>query len=550
MNDARTSQVADRYTLLDLLGSGGAGAVWRARDELLHRLVAVKEVRLLTGDPESVRDRVLREARATARLNHPSVTAVYDVIPGEGTVHIVMELVEGGTLTERVRGGGPLEPEEAARVGQALLGALEAAHERGIVHRDVKPSNVLLPGGGAPPKLTDFGIASVADDMTLTATGTVLGSPSFIAPEQATGSSSGPAADLWGLGALLYFAVEGVAPFDRGEPLPTLTAVVHEPARPMERAGALAPLIERLLRKEPGERPDVADVRRELGAILAQPDERAAVAPAGQEPTQVLPAVAPVETTAAVAADPVSTRTGEGEGEAAAANPRPWASPLVLVTIFGVVVLLALAAWAAGRDDRPEVVAPAPEAAGTPDAPTEPIETPEPEEATPPTEEPAEPEPTATPDEPDALALPEGWEQVAVGPVGATVQHPVGWERQEVSATITDFRDPSSSTYLRTDWTDAPAADPVADWERQSASFGQRQSEYTELRIEPMRLDGHDAAIWEYTYTAGGAELRAVNIGLVAGEHGYALNFQTRADEWDAWGATLQSILESFDAPG
>jgi eukaryotic-like serine/threonine-protein kinase len=543
MSDASTPQVADRYTLLDLLGSGGAGAVWRARDELLHRLVAVKEVRLLAGDPDSARDRVLREARATARLNHPSITSVYDVIPGEGSVHIVMELVAGGTLTERVRAGGPLDPDEAAEVGLALLAALEAAHRQGIVHRDVKPSNVLLPGKGEPPKLTDFGIASVADDMTLTATGAVLGSPSFIAPEQATGSSAGPPADLWGLGALLYFAVEGVAPFDRGEPLPTRTAVVNEPPRPTEKAGALGPLIGQLLSKDPEDRPDTEAVRSALLAIRGERTD--STTPLGAERTQVLaPVAAPPAARAAVPPDPGREGT------------RPSRALPLVVGIVALIGLLALAGWASTRET-PDVAAPEP----TPDVvetPTEqptPVDTPEateePEAPTEPDSEPTEPEPT----EPTEAAteevgeLPDDWGEFQIGPAGAAVAHPAGWQQRRVSDTITDLRDPASSTYLRTDWTASPAGDPVADWERQSASFGQRHSDYSELRIEPMQVDGHDAAIWEYTYSSGGARLRAVNIGIVGGDHGYALNFQTREDDWDAWQSTLDTIVDSFSAP-
>jgi hypothetical protein len=191
---------------------------------------------------------------------------VFDVVEEHGRLWLVMELVDGETLAERVQRSGPLSPAEAAAVGLQVLDALEHAHAEGVVHRDVKPSNVLVLPDGAV-KLSDFGIASLADDARITSTGMVLGSPSYMAPEQATDSGAGPATDLWGLGAALYFAVEGVGPFDRGEPLPTMHALVHEEARPSTRAGALAPAITALLAKDPGARPSVAETRRLLEAV-------------------------------------------------------------------------------------------------------------------------------------------------------------------------------------------------------------------------------------------------------------------------------------------
>ena len=249
--------VADRYELGELLGRGGMGAVWRAQDLVLQRPVAVKEIAFPPSIPpaerEALRNRLMREARAAARLSHPSVTTVFDVVVEDETPYLVMELVEAPTLTDLVRSDGPLEPRRAAAIGLEVLGALEVAHRAGIVHRDVKPGNIMVPSAG-PAKLADFGIASLADDSNITTTGSVLGSPSFIAPEQANSSTSGPPADLWGLGASLYFAVEGVGPFERGQALPTLSAVLRDPPRPMQQAGALAPAIEALLVKDPDQR--------------------------------------------------------------------------------------------------------------------------------------------------------------------------------------------------------------------------------------------------------------------------------------------------------
>ncbi|MDQ3709277.1 MAG: serine/threonine protein kinase, partial [Actinomycetota bacterium] len=262
--------VADRYELGELLGRGGMGAVWRAQDLVLQRPVAVKEIAFPPSIPaaerEALRNRLMREARAAARLSHPSVTTVFDIVVEDETPYLVMELVEAPTLTDLVRSDGPLEPRRAAAIGLEVLGALEVAHRAGIVHRDVKPGNIMVPGSG-PAKLADFGIASLADDSNITTTGSVLGSPSFIAPEQANSSTSGPAADLWGLGASLYFAVEGIGPFERGQALPTLSAVLRDPPRPMQQAGALAPAIEALLVKDPDQRADAAETRRLLSGV-------------------------------------------------------------------------------------------------------------------------------------------------------------------------------------------------------------------------------------------------------------------------------------------
>ncbi|MDP9388970.1 MAG: serine/threonine protein kinase, partial [Actinomycetota bacterium] len=278
--------VGGRYTLLEPLGRGGMGTVWRGHDELLRRDVAVKQVAVHAGAPgspsASARERVMREAQAAARLSHPASVTVYDVLEEDGSIYIVMELLVADTLAGVVERAGPLAPADAARLGAELAGVLDAAHRQGIVHRDVKPGNVMvLPSGGV--KLTDFGIASVKDDPALTATGQVLGSPSYMAPEQALGERAGPAADSWGLGATLYFAVEGRPPFERPGALSTLTAVVNDDPAPPQLAGPLAPVLQGLLAKDPGARPTPADARRALRA-LAEQVSRPSAAPVAEPP--------------------------------------------------------------------------------------------------------------------------------------------------------------------------------------------------------------------------------------------------------------------------
>ena len=264
--------VAGRYRLLSELGRGGMGVVWRARDEVLGREVAVKEVRAPAGlDEASVQQlyaRLEQEGRAAARVDHPNVVTVYDVAMAEGNPWIVMELVRGLALSDVLEADGPVSPRRAAEIGGRVLAALRVAHERGVLHRDVKPGNVLI-GNDGRIVLTDFGIAAIEGTSAITRTGEVVGSPEYLSPERALGRPAGPESDLWSLGVLLYTAVEGGSPFRRTTALSTLRAVVDEPLPAPQRAGPLAPVIEGLLRKEPADRLDGADAQRMLDAVAA-----------------------------------------------------------------------------------------------------------------------------------------------------------------------------------------------------------------------------------------------------------------------------------------
>ncbi|OIJ64142.1 serine/threonine-protein kinase [Streptomyces mangrovisoli] len=264
--------IADRYRLLSPLGEGGMGTVWRARDELLHREVAVKEVRAPAGlpasDVERMYARLEREAWAAARVANRNVVTVYDVAMQDGRPWIVMELVRGVSLADALDAEGALPPQRAAHIGAEVLAALRAAHSAGVLHRDVKPGNVLLANDGRVV-LTDFGIATVEGTSALTMTGEVIGSPEFLAPERALGRTPGPESDLWSLGVLLYAAVEGHSPFRQDTPLNTLRAVVDEELPPPRRAGPLAPVIEGLLRKDPAERMPADRAEQELRIVAA-----------------------------------------------------------------------------------------------------------------------------------------------------------------------------------------------------------------------------------------------------------------------------------------
>ncbi|MFF4887342.1 serine/threonine-protein kinase [Streptomyces nigra] len=283
--------LAGRYRLGGVLGRGGMGTVWRAVDETLGRTVAVKELRFPSNiDEEEKRrliTRTLREAKAIARIRNNSAVTVYDVVDEDDRPWIVMELVEGKSLAEVIREDGLLEPRRAAEVGLAVLDVLRSAHREGILHRDVKPSNVLLESDTDRVVLTDFGIAQVEGDPSITSTGMLVGAPSYISPERARGHKPGPAADLWSLGGLLYASVEGVPPYDKGSAIATLTAVMTEPLEEPKNAGPLRDVIYGLLTKDPEKRLDDAGARAMLNAVIHAPrTERAAEA---SDATKVVP---------------------------------------------------------------------------------------------------------------------------------------------------------------------------------------------------------------------------------------------------------------------
>ncbi|MFI9597472.1 serine/threonine-protein kinase [Nonomuraea sp. NPDC052265] len=284
--------VGGRYRLIAVLGSGGFGRVWRAHDQVLDVDVAVKELLLLPGMPEAEQDkrleRTAREARNAVRLRaHENVVAIHDVV-SDGLPWIVMELIDGRSLHEHLDAQGPLPVERAAQLAAGLLAALGAAHQAGIVHRDIKPANVMLSTDGRV-LLTDFGIAVHTTDTTLTTAGMLIGSPEYMAPERLRGTDGLPASDLFSLGVTLYQAVEGASPFRRDTHPAALTAVLLEEPPPPRRAGRLAPLITRLLDKQPHTRPTVEEAlamlgEQQPGRVLVR--DRTAILPPGEVPVR------------------------------------------------------------------------------------------------------------------------------------------------------------------------------------------------------------------------------------------------------------------------
>jgi eukaryotic-like serine/threonine-protein kinase len=353
--------VSGRYRLRRLLGQGSMGTVWEAYDELLHRPVAVKEVRLPPGVPaeeaDELRERTLREARAIAVVSHPNVITLHDVAREHGEPFVVMEYMPARSLAELLRDGGSLDVPKAALVGYAVAAGLGAAHQAGITHRDVKPGNVLVAEDGRV-KLTDFGIARNVSELTITRTGITLGSPAYIAPEVAAGREVTSAADLWGLGATLFAAVEGRAPYDPNGPvLETLSSVVNGEV-PAPSPGPLAEVISALMVKDPGARAGTDDVCRMLRPLLPPPGTPLYEADSAEAPTKAeRVAVTPPAAVPVPAAEAAGAAEPTGPPPLAAdPGPLPFAAPAVVarrrrgrvLTVLVLVIALVLFLGAAG----------------------------------------------------------------------------------------------------------------------------------------------------------------------------------------------------------
>ncbi|HEY9496131.1 MAG TPA: serine/threonine-protein kinase, partial [Intrasporangium sp.] len=287
--------IAGRYVLLERIGLGGMGSVWRAQDERLERTVAVKLLHLPPGASESearvAKERAMREARITARLHHPHAVPVFDVVEHEGQPCLVMQYLPSRTLQEVLAESGTLPVDEAALIGAEVGSALTAAHAVGVVHRDVKPANILITEDGSA-KISDFGISHVLGDARLTSTGMLTGTPAYLAPEVARGEPSSTASDVYSLGATLFAAVEGSPPFGIDEnPMALLHRVASEPLTPPARAGALTPVLLAMLERDPAARPAMAEAVESLQRLdLSAPLEEQPTAPISPVTTMPLPA--------------------------------------------------------------------------------------------------------------------------------------------------------------------------------------------------------------------------------------------------------------------
>jgi eukaryotic-like serine/threonine-protein kinase len=504
--------VGGRYGLLDVIGTGGMGRVWRARDELLHRIVAVKEVTIPAGVTHAqlldVQLGTMREARAAARLDHPGIVQVYDLIWRPPQSWIVMEYVPSRSLHDTIRDDGPVGHPEAARIGLALLSALRAAHAAGVLHRDVKPHNVLLTGNGRVV-LTDFGLAVV--EGAYSGPDPLLGSPHYVAPERLHGTPVGAAADLWSLGATLYAAVAGRAPFQRENTIASLLALSNDPPDPPSRPGPLDPAIAGLLIKDPDGR---------LTAERLEPMLRAVV----HRPGPIYPPPAPPLSL------PAPPRRRRRDRIGRATRFAVGAAALLLIGSVGT----ALAVDRGPGPDPVRATMVAPPGGGSAAAFCAPGAAPAGAALT-----------VGNARQP--YALPAGW--IWYGDrSGLAVAVPRGWLRT-VDGSRTCFREPDGTRLLSVDTAPAVAGAPTDHWEQPELA------ELADGSLPGYRLIGmrtlelrHGGADWEYTWQSGdGPRLHQRRVWLAMGPgRAYAVTWTTREADWSINDPLQQLILASL----
>ncbi|MGC0414800.1 serine/threonine-protein kinase [Embleya sp. AB8] len=581
--------IGGRYLLADRLGRGGMGAVWRARDQVLGREVAVKEMLPPPGSDEAerarLRERAAREARAAARLSHPCVVRVYDVVEEDDRPWIVMELVPSRSLAEVIREDGPMAADRVAEIGLAMLDALRTAHAAGILHRDVKPGNVLItPNDRAV--LSDFGIAMVEGDssVTLTQSGVVLGAPAYIPPERARGLNPTAASDLWSLGATLYAAVEGKAPFERSTPLATLTAIVSEEAAPAKHAGALDPVLRALLARDPQERPDPAEaeamlhdalreIRAEQAAVRAEPP----TSPPPLPPPATEPPADEIPRDDAELISPLVPPPGKPGKPGKPAKPTKPTKPtrafprlrlpvtLAALVVFGVAVGLILFLIAPNDDKTPTA-----QQSSNTDSPTSHIDPPPPPPTastgatTPTTNEPSQPPPSTPPAQrdpgtPPAQTTPQtgtppadpntpptGWTSYTGGTTGYRLALPPGWTKAKTVDSQEFFTNADHTLKLNVDTIAKSPGDPVQDWRDLEPQSRGSFPNYRRLSIDKATYRDYPAAAWEFTY--GSTTTRHVlNLGFtVPSGRGYSLYLDTPEAVWND--PATQDLLAGFKA--
>ncbi|MGW2862688.1 serine/threonine-protein kinase [Streptomyces sp. NPDC001205] len=480
--------LAGRYRLGDAIGRGGMGKVWRAHDEVLHRTVAVKELTaalyVAEADRAVLHARTQKEARAAARITHPGVVTVHDVLDHDNRPWIVMQYVDGPSLADAVKDadGRRIEAREAARIGLHVLGALRAAHAAGVLHRDVKPGNVLLASDGRV-LLTDFGIAAIEGDVTITKTGELVGSIDYLAPERVQGAHPGPASDLWSLGATLYAAVQGESPFRRDSPISTMQAVVAEEPPAPDRAGALAPVIVALLRKDPGERPSVEEAERMFLDAMEGRSSKAAQAyvPTTQLSEQELRSAAAAQT------GPTEVRQVQRPAPVAPPPPLPAARPVpgrrrwrtvalvvALAAVVGVGAGFAAMKYQEGRGGSSGGGAPqSPAVSTTPEAGKKPGGDP---------------------------SVPDGWQRVK-DQAGFSLLVPKGWKRQLDGSEI-DYTPDNGKHRIRISVTKSPDFEnPYMHMLNMEKSLKDRLPQYKRVTLHGNNFrDQVKSSLWEFTY--------------------------------------------------
>jgi eukaryotic-like serine/threonine-protein kinase len=576
--------LGNRYRLVAAVGRGGMGTVWRAYDEVLHREVAIKEVLLPPGLSMAERDvlyqRTFREARASARLNHPGVVTVHDVLRERDRPWIVMELVRARSLQDVIDDDGPVSPQTAADIGRQVLAALSHAHQAGILHRDVKPSNVLITDDGRAV-LTDFGIAQVEGDATLTQTGLVMGSPAYIPPERAQGERAVPASDLWALGATLYAAVEGRAPYERSDAMAALAAALSEEVPPPRNAGSLRRVLHGLLARSPARRmtaetamPLLTDVANERVVPPVPPFTPAANATVVDQPP-ARPESAAMDTvldsTAIEAAVRDNAGAKEGAGRRAAfhqeASPRledeqrteiqpdwrppahdPWQQPgpaiqptydtyqpqyqppsrtrtrtVVLVLLAAIVVATSLIVGALILKQRSSASVLPPSPAGSSSG-------------------------TGTGTGSSGTAVPPtGYETRQA--TGFSVAVPSGWIREGNQQGVF-FRAPDGTTVLQvgqTPWTVTTADDQAITSDQVFAQRTKVFPGYAKRSVTSLTYKGAPASDLEFAYTdTQGRAAHAVDRFVQFNGKPYAIYFRCLEQDWASSATILTTVYRSF----
>lgn len=583
--------LADRYRLGEVLGKGGMGTVWQASDETLGRIVAVKELRFPgnVDDDEKRRlvTRTLREAKATARIRNTGAITVFDVVEEDDRPWIVMELVEGRSLSDAIREDGPLTPKRAAEVALVVLDVLRAAHKEGILHRDVKPSNVLM-GTDGRVVLSDFGIAQIDGDPSVTSTGMLVGAPSYISPERARGQKPGPPADLWSLGALLYASVEGRPPYDRGSAIATLTAVMTEPVGPMPNAGPLAEVIRGLLAKDPEQRLDDAGARRLLTAVANAPErsDTPAVAETRTFPLPADPQPTPTDAPRAArkAADEqarvrdalrsvrnAATPKPKPVAESAAAAKGPTRAPLTDVIPRRTVIVAAAVALAVigtligfalsgdgGSDAKGTHSGPASSAPATGDggatpgghSPSTGATADGGKSGSTPSAGSTGSQGAGTPSS-GAGGLPAGWTTVTNPLYHFSIALPPGW-KQTGSTTggggAIYSAEGSKFPRVQVDFTSSPHTDAEAEWRKAEPGVAKGTNGYRLLSITSVQYKGYPSvADWSFLRTQSDTAVHVRDRGFVVDtKHGYAIMYTAPADRWNT--PEVQRQLRALDA--
>ncbi|CAG7600165.1 serine/threonine-protein kinase [Actinacidiphila bryophytorum] len=551
--------IAGRYRLMERIGRGGMGTVWRAEDELLDRQVAVKKLHppqphMPDEELATLFERTRREARAAARISHPNVIVVHDVVDDAGLPSIVMEYVPSVTLGELLKERGALPPAEAARIGRGMIAALRAAHRAGVLHRDVKPGNVLL-GEGGRVVLTDFGIAQASGTSTLTRTGELIGSIDFLSPERIRGAMPGPEADLWALGATLYQAVEGTSPFRRPTAIETAYAIAEEPVVPAPNAGALTRVIAGLLAKEPAQRLSAEEAEQML-RIPAGEQDTALVEQVGF--TQRLPASEPqpaqhsAGTPYPPTAYPQVTHPHEPQHGPPAgyepARPEPsrrrpgrWAAAAVAVAVVAAGV--AVAVDRANRSD-----AAGSSSGGTSGGPTATLTHTAPP-TTPHTTEPTPTAPTTAPTTYEPPPVPDGYHLEHRADHGYSVPVPDGWTKKVTEdGDQISYVDPTQKVGLKISALDFGSPDPYQhflDLEPQTRS---QVKGYHRERLDPTKTaSGQDAALWQFTFKGTSVTFRALDLGFgKEGGREYAVYLSAPKSQWATYRPVFDTAVAGF----